>query len=1202
MKARFLALAALVLGLASCQTEPEGLDVNVGGEVDTVVTVSLPETTRANSAEGAFENLDLEDEESDLTIRYIFQVYYKGVESQAAPQVAYSDGKTVSFPVRLVPGRDYTFVAWADVVKESDPVDWHYNIYNEETRRLDLSNISVNTDTWKAMDETRDAFTATKEVEEYNGSMGINLELKRPFAKLRVQTTDMQSLKNLGIKPAKATITYSTGHRMSFNAVENKYANASSGGEIIYSYDIIDVDGNYENIYGEAFDANNFTLFTDYFFANDDVVKFYLDVKEADGSTIKANDFTTDIPVKRNYVTTISGNILTDGNNITVTVKNDGAFDGEEFVEFVEVNNAAELQDAINEAEDGEETVIVLGGDINLNDLLTRAADPTINIAKGKVLSIDLNGKKLSATSTQTGKNYNMFHVEGSLSVVNGTIEYKHEGANMGWNSSTNIFDVTAGGVLNLEGVTAKNLGGSDMNFVAHLNNWGEVTLNVENCTLEATYVPVRVFNSGYDMNNVTIKNSTLKGVSAAFWVHNYTEADFANDPKTTAEKQKALLNLNIYKQGNTFSPDVNGIRYGFTNSVRTDAYGITRTVSEDGTEVTLGTIFEDNTIRRGVAGEEENTTIKKVVVEEGIAVLYDRTFRRFYALEEVVLPSTLTTIGAAGSGVFQSCTNLKSIVIPESVTVLGKGSFQECSSLESINIPTGVTRIESDALRATGLKSVEFHAGVTYFGAQAFRDCKQLTEVVINAPEFTMEGNTFGIMAAPFTPMTIHVANAEMKAYVESKLTDHAKTYITVKAPTVVTDKASLQAAMADAIKAGDKNIYIDGTNFSGDLNYGFSNANLPAGVTVTVRNAKVTATSKWNYLNGTLIFENCEFTAGLYSIHFDDDDGVGDVIFKNCKLVGWLPFAAINSVSFENCHLTGNGSYALIRSYADLTLKNCVIDTTLANHTDEYTDGVQVIGATLTEENVTYIDNHTAYLQNVLKAGKNVVLSSDLTINEGEMMTAPYGNKMALHHNGGLFDGNNKTLSVTIGGDHYAVMTSGGTIKDLTVNNGFRGVLIMSPKETIYLENVVSSGEGVCYALNTAEGDSTQDLVATNCTFDGWCSWSLIKSATFTNCTFGQGAYYTNVYGRLGKPYVNTLFDGCNFCSKYYIDLSALGANQKVTLKNCTVNGVKITAENWTSLVAPEDTCGEGQISIELKNGTYMTAENVADYIVFE
>ena len=1181
---KFLALAALVLGMVSCQTEPEGFDVNVGGEQDVNITVSLPEGTRADSAMGAFENVDF-----DLyDVRFQCEVHYGTEKKVLEPQFS-DNGTEASFNVRLIANRNYTFVVWADLVEEGSEADLHYNT------AAGLTNITLN-NTWVAMDETRDAFTCS-EVREFKRNANIRLELKRPFAKMRVITTDMLEL--MGVQPTTVEVEYTTTHFDTYNALTK-----TPSGELrkehvqtaIAAYDY------------EAGDENK-TLFTDYFFATETqkVVNFNMNVYDQNNELIdETKSFNTPIPAKRNYVTTIKGNILTYADDFTVEIK--PGFDGEEEVAFVEVESANDLVEAIESAEAGEETIITLVDNINLNDLLSAgtlatraAADPTVTIKAGRVISLNLNGLKLSATSTQTGKNYNMFDVQGTLSLANGTIEYKHEGENMGWNASTNLFNVTAGGVLNLDGVTAKNLGGSDMGFVAHLNNWGKVTLNVENSTLESNYVAVRVFNSGPDMNNVTIKNSTLKGNSAAFWVHNYTVADFGTEDK--AEAQKALLNLNIYNQGNTFSPDVNGIRYGFTNAVRTDAYGITKVVSEDGTEVTLGTIFENNTVRRGVAGAEENTTIKKVTVEEGIAVLYDRTFRRFYALEEVVLPSTLTTIGAAGSGVFQSCNNLKTIVIPESVTVLGKGSFQECSSLESINIPAGVTRIEENALRATGLVSVEFHEGVTYFGPMAFRDCKQLTEVTIKAPEFTMENNTFGIMAAPFTPMTINVANEAMKAYVESKLTDHAKTYITVKTPVAVTDKASLQAAMADAIKAGEKNIFIDGTNFSGDLNYGFSNANLPAGVTVTIRNAKVTATSKWNYLNGTLIFEDCEFTAGLYSIHFDDNDGVGDVVFKNCKLVGWLPFAAINSVTFEGCHLTGNGSYALIRSYANLTLKNCVIDTTKANHNDEYTDGVQAIApATLTEENVTYIDNHTAYLQNVLKAGKNVVLSSDLTINEGEMMTAPYGNKMALHHNGGLFDGNNKTLSVTIGGDNYAVMTSGGTIKDLTVDNGFRGILIMSAKETINLENVVSSGEGVCYALNTAEGDSTQDLVATNCTFDGWSSWSLLKSATFTNCKFGQGTYYTNVYGRLGKPYVTTVFEGCDFCSKYYLDLSALGEGHKVTLKNCTVNGMKITANNWTRLVAPEDTCGDGQISVELKNGTYLTASNVADYIIFE
>ena len=1189
---KFLALAALVLGMVSCQTEPEGFDVNVGGEQDVNITVSLPEGTRADSALGAFENVNFDE----YDVRFQCEVYY-GTEKKVL-ETQYSDrGTEASFSVRLIPNRDYTFVVWADLVTANHE-DLHYNTANG------LTNITLN-NTWVAMDETRDAFTCS-EVREFKRNANIRLELTRPFAKLRVITTDMKEL--MGVMPETVEVEYTTNHFDTYNALTK-----TPSGELRKEH-VQTAIAAYDYVNG----AENKTLFTDYFFATDaqKVVNFNMNVYDQNNELIdETKSFNTPIPAKRNYVTTIKGNILTYADDFTVEIL--PGFDGEEEVAFVEVESANDLVEAIESAEAGEETIITLVDNINLNDLLSAgtlatraAADPTVAIKAGRVISLNLNGLTLSATSTQTGKNYNMFDVRGTLSLANGTIEYKHDGENMGWNASTNLFNVTAGGVLNLDGVTAKNLGGSDMGFVAHLNNWGKVTLNVENSTLESNYVAVRVFNSGPDMNNVTIKNSTLKGVSAAFWVHNYTVEDFGTEAK--AEAQKALLNLNIYNQGNKFTPDVNGIRYGFTNSVRTDAYGITKVVSEDGTEVTLGTIFENNTVRRGVAGDEENTTIKKVTVEEGIAVLYDRTFRRFYALEEVVLPSTLTTIGAAGSGVFQSCSNLKKVVLPESVTVLGKGSFQECSSLESINIPTGVTRIESDALRATGLVSVEFHEGVTYFGAQAFRDCKQLTEVTIKAPEFIMENNTFGIMAAPFTPMTINVANEAMKAYVESKLTDHAKTYITVKAPVAVTDKASLQAAMADAIKRGEKNIFIDGTNFSGDLNYGFSNANLPAGVTVTIRNAKVTATSKWNYLNGTLIFENCEFTAGLYSIHFDDNDGVGDVVFKNCKLVGWLPFAAINSVTFEGCHLTGNGSYALIRSYANLTLKNCVIDTTLANHNDEYTDGVEAIGKTLTEENVTYIDNHTAYLQNVLKAGKNVVLSSDL--NEVAVNTkAPYGNYYGFAQNGGIFDGKNYLLDFERGTqnsngkyDNYGIMTSGGTIQNMSITGVFRGIVIMSPTEDIIVDNVIMNDPddyGICYTINTAEGNGTHSLYVSNSILNGWCSiGTAVKDVNFTNCTFGQGLYYNDVFGRLVKPYVDAVFENCDFCNKFYIDLSALGEGQKVTLKNCTVNGMKITANNWTRLVAPEDTCGDGQISVELKNGTYLTASNVADYIIFE
>ena len=117
---KLLALAALVLGLASCQTEPEGLDVNVGGEVDTTICVSIPETeTRAggtNSALGVFNNDVLGE---NYTMRYILQIYQEVGNAWIASKetkIECSNDPQVVFDVRLVPNRDYKFVVWADVV------------------------------------------------------------------------------------------------------------------------------------------------------------------------------------------------------------------------------------------------------------------------------------------------------------------------------------------------------------------------------------------------------------------------------------------------------------------------------------------------------------------------------------------------------------------------------------------------------------------------------------------------------------------------------------------------------------------------------------------------------------------------------------------------------------------------------------------------------------------------------------------------------------------------------------------------------------------------------------------------------------------------------------------------------------------------------------------------------------------------------
>ena len=137
----------------------------------------------------------------------------------------------------------------------------------------------------------------------------------------------------------------------------------------------------------------------------------------------------------------------------------------------------------------------------------------------------------------------------------------------MGWNGGTAVFNVHGGGILNMEDVVVDDLGGTDMSFCVHLNNWGDVTLKADNCEFNSPYCGVRVFNSGPDINNVNITNSELTGATRAFWVHNYIgDLSDASD-----EDIKNRLNIDIYNNNNTFSlteSAISPIRYGFGNPV----------------------------------------------------------------------------------------------------------------------------------------------------------------------------------------------------------------------------------------------------------------------------------------------------------------------------------------------------------------------------------------------------------------------------------------------------------------------------------------------------------------------------------------------------------------------------------------------------------------------------------------------------------
>lgn len=253
---------------------------------------------------------------------------------------------------------------------------------------------------------------------------------------------------------------------------------------------------------------------------------------------------------------------------------------------YTEFYSCMTLEDAISKAlEDatGKASVKVIK-DIELD------ADNTITIPTGKAIVIDLNNHTVAGISDETGANRNMLDVQGTLTIKNGTMTINHTGTNMAWNNSTNVFNVTAGGVLNIESATIENLGGSDMAFCVHLNNWGEVTLNASNTNFKSSYVGIRAFNSGNDMNNITLSNCDILTGNGCIWVHNYTVADFGND-NNKAEAAANRLNFNFT---NTKIARTNGskslIRFGFTNSIYYSNIEMTEVVA--GTEAALAWAF----------------------------------------------------------------------------------------------------------------------------------------------------------------------------------------------------------------------------------------------------------------------------------------------------------------------------------------------------------------------------------------------------------------------------------------------------------------------------------------------------------------------------------------------------------------------------------------------------------------------------------
>ena len=195
----------------------------------------------------------------------------------------------------------------------------------------------------------------------------------------------------------------------------------------------------------------------------------------------------------------------------------------------------------------------------------------------------------------------------------------------------------------------------------------------------------------------------------------------------------------------------------------------ITPVMNEDfSTETTEEELKEAIVDERGVKYSKDGRKLLKVgelsgaySVKEGTRIICDRAFLWCCSLSEIVIPSSVTSIGDSA---FSGCYSLSEIVIPKSVIGLNGNPFAnwdgklECLSpnivyeddilfnkdksriisfrnqnIETYVIPSSVTIIGDSAFSwCLSLSEIVIPSSVTSIGKGAFSDCCSLSEVVI--------------------------------------------------------------------------------------------------------------------------------------------------------------------------------------------------------------------------------------------------------------------------------------------------------------------------------------------------------------------------------------------------------------------------------------------------------------------------------------
>ena len=138
----------------------------------------------------------------------------------------------------------------------------------------------------------------------------------------------------------------------------------------------------------------------------------------------------------------------------------------------------------------------------------------------------------------------------------------------------------------------------------------------------------------------------------------------------------------------------------------------------------------------------ENCTSLTSITIPNSVTRIDSRAFSDCTSLTSITIPDSVTRIGEF---TFSGCESLKSITIPDGIEWICQHTFARCTSLTSVIIPDSVTSIDTSAFSdCTSLKSITIPDSVTSIDSSAFKDCKSLTSIKIPDSVTSIESSTF--------------------------------------------------------------------------------------------------------------------------------------------------------------------------------------------------------------------------------------------------------------------------------------------------------------------------------------------------------------------------------------------------------------------------------------------------------------------------